>query len=327
MPVMTAPGFAARPAWLPKFKARAFQSVDDSGLDTNEELDNSETDITMDADASSILAAGDVIHIEAEDMQVVSVSTVTVTVVRGYAGSSAVTHVTNTDVFLTNTASTTLWLPGQDDPQSSTIRDRSGFGNDGTITGATWVRNSKGLWGLDYDGADDSTSVASSTSITDIWDGGGTLLVWVNADTVGENLQGTIANKSSDTWLVAKRQEAAGKVKLRFFISFDVSAGTWDTSATVLTLGTSQLVAITYDADNVANDPLIYIDGVVKGTSDTQPVGTRVSDAGSALIIGSSTAGDRTFDGTEYLFRLVTTILTATQIDGIYQQERGLFGV
>ncbi len=34
-------------------------------------------------------------------------------------------------------ASTIVWLPGQDDAYSSTIRDRSGKGNNGTISGAT----------------------------------------------------------------------------------------------------------------------------------------------------------------------------------------------
>lgn len=50
-------------------------------------------------------------------------------------------------------ANTVLWLPGQDDPQSLTIKDRSGKGNDGAITNATWARTGQGLWYLDFDGS------------------------------------------------------------------------------------------------------------------------------------------------------------------------------
>lgn len=39
-----------------------------------------------------------------------------------------------------------LYLNGQQDPQSGVIKDLSGYGNHGTITGATWVRDKYGMW-------------------------------------------------------------------------------------------------------------------------------------------------------------------------------------
>ncbi len=48
---------------------------------------------------------------------------------------------------------TVLWYPGLPGA-GSLIYDRSLYGNHGTITGATWTRNSKGLWGLNFDGDD-----------------------------------------------------------------------------------------------------------------------------------------------------------------------------
>lgn len=74
-----------------------------------------------------------------------------------------------------------LWLPGQDDPQSSTIRDRSGLGNNGTIVGATWARTPKGLWYLSFDGNDDNVTVADKAE----FDVGAelTLKLWFRTDT------------------------------------------------------------------------------------------------------------------------------------------------
>uniref|UniRef100_A0A6M3KMJ4 Uncharacterized protein n=1 Tax=viral metagenome TaxID=1070528 RepID=A0A6M3KMJ4_9ZZZZ len=51
-------------------------------------------------------------------------------------------------------ANSVLYLTGYP-PLGSTIYDRSGQDNDGTITGATWVRLPSGLYGISYDGTDD----------------------------------------------------------------------------------------------------------------------------------------------------------------------------
>ena len=185
-------------------------------------------------------------------------------------------------------ADTVLWMPGQDDPQSAVIRDRSGNLNNGAISGATWTRNSKGLSYLDYDGADDLVTVTDTASIQNIFDGGGTILFWVNLRSDGEGDIGHIFDKVN--WVME---------------------------------------ALTYDSDSAANDPIFYHNGAVKGSGDVAPVptGTRTTDAGSDLTIGNLAAGTATTDGGIWGERFITTILTATQINGIYQQERGLFGV
>jgi len=76
----------------------------DSGLDTDEVLTATETDITMDADPSSAIVAGDYILVESEIMYVhASAATDTLlTVTRGVLGSTAATHVTNTDTYIYN---------------------------------------------------------------------------------------------------------------------------------------------------------------------------------------------------------------------------------
>lgn len=85
-----------------------------------------------------------------------------------------------------------LYLPGLPG-YGSTIWDRSNQNNHGTITGATWVRNSKGLWYLDFDGSDDTIEItdASSLGIT----GAQSVEFWLNltANTTNE----TIAQKGN----------------------------------------------------------------------------------------------------------------------------------
>ncbi|KKK77854.1 hypothetical protein LCGC14_2849430, partial [marine sediment metagenome] len=58
----------------------------------------------------------------------------------------------NNGVLYEPDASCVLWLLGQDDAYSTTIRDRSGQGNHGTINDATWARTGQGLWYLVLDG-------------------------------------------------------------------------------------------------------------------------------------------------------------------------------
>ncbi|KKM85258.1 hypothetical protein LCGC14_1290910 [marine sediment metagenome] len=74
----------------------------DTGLDTAEELDATETDITMDADPSSAIVAGDYIIIDTEVMYVNSSSATNtlLIVTRGVLGSTAATHSTNADTFI-----------------------------------------------------------------------------------------------------------------------------------------------------------------------------------------------------------------------------------
>jgi len=74
----------------------------DTGVDTNEALDVTETGITMDGDPSSAILAGDYIIIESEVMYVHASSATgnLVTVDRGCLGSTAATHTTNQNVYI-----------------------------------------------------------------------------------------------------------------------------------------------------------------------------------------------------------------------------------
>ncbi len=227
-------------------------------------------------------------------------------------------------------ADTVLWLPGQKDPFGSQWTDESGKKNHGAITGATWVQNSKGLWGLSFDGTDDVVLVTDDVSIQNIFDGGGTIITWVNALSDGENTFGHIARKG--IWILFVREELASAVKVVFSQVFSGDKGEWRTDARVLPLDIPTMVSLVYNADAPENNPIVYINNtaITVGGGITEiatPTGTRTSDATFDLLIGDDAGSTRSWDGSLFLTREITSMLTASQIDGIYQQERGLFGV
>ena len=74
--------------------------LESSTLTTNEELDATETDVTVSASAASLIYPGDTIVVESEQMAVSTVSTVTLTVVRGINGTTAATHDTAKTVYI-----------------------------------------------------------------------------------------------------------------------------------------------------------------------------------------------------------------------------------
>ena len=92
--------------------------------------------------------------------------------------------------------------------------------------------------------------------------------------------------------------------------------GAW----TIPTLGIDKLqtIALTYDSDSAANDPVIYIDGVSQTVTETStPDATRTSDAANNLIVGNLDAGNRTFNGTISDVRIYDEALSASEIYNI----------
>ena len=76
----------------------------DTGIDTSEALDATETGIDVDGNPTSAILVNDIIVIGSEKMLVTASATGPnlVTVTRGYAGSTAATHSTNADIYTIN---------------------------------------------------------------------------------------------------------------------------------------------------------------------------------------------------------------------------------
>jgi hypothetical protein len=212
-------------------------------------------------------------------------------------------------------ANTVLWLPGQDDAYSSTIRDRSGNGNDGTITGATWTPNSQGLWYLDFDGGDDKIVVADSPSLQlSNW----TLKMWVKSAGAPTQNEGIITKDDAADrdfiWLIQTGgnqyiSHTISNVGKELVGSDTVTDGIWR-QLIVVNDGTS-LILYNQGAQDA-------IDGTKGGTTDND---------GFELRIGLWRHATEYLEGGMVLPLMLSTPWTATQVADSFNQERHLFGV
>ena len=219
----------------------------------------------------------------------------------------------NNGVLFEPDANTVLWLPGQDDAYSSTIRDRSGYGNDGAITGATWKNDTpSGLWALSFDGVGDyvrSTTPSGLSGNTAC-----TLECWVILGATGTRQPFVTWGTSvadAKAWLEVS---AADAWQMRVWDSGVCANGT-------PTPNTSDWVHVAgvYDKTNT----FIYTQGVQRNSTaySTANIGT------DDLFLGDYQAGGLPLTGDLALVRVYSRALSATELLGHYNQERHLFGV
>ncbi len=215
-------------------------------------------------------------------------------------------------------ASTVLWLPGQDDAYSSTLRDRSGNGNDGTITGATWKRNSQGLWYLDFDGASSKVDCGDVATLqfTDRF----SFECWLIEESIkGGSHRGIVGKTTAiggDGWGISYYDIIGGALRLYVESDFTLS---WE----AISPNTWYHVVGTFDKDLGSNQIKLYVNGSVarQGTK-----ATTMTDVATNFTIGSHT-GAYWSDGPLTLARAYNISLSAEVIKSHYNQERHLFGV
>lgn len=215
-------------------------------------------------------------------------------------------------------SSCVLWLPGQDDPQSATIRDRSGYGSNGAITGATWKRNNFGLWGLDFDGTSDSVNCGNNESLDLLTL---TIEAWVTLaqqpasfPEVGR----TIASKHLAYWLEIDR----GTHVTRLLLYGAPESANYGSIFLDWVLNTWYHVAVTVDGSNVR----FYLNGaldVARAQTNIPAVNTNDVRFG----VGWSAPERYWWYGRQACQRIYNQALSATKIAGHFNQERRLFGV
>ncbi|MBD3268514.1 hypothetical protein GF373_17740, partial [bacterium] len=155
--------------------------------------------------------------------------------------------------------------------------------------------------GQEFDGSNDYYNAGSDSSLDDIFDGGGTVSVWIHPTSGGENNSGKIFNKkpsggvATQVWL----GNLSGS-DMSFLVSQDFSGqyGVWKSANREVTFNVYQHIAVTYNNNSDSNDPTLYYNGSsVSINEDTAPSGSRVSDASVDLYIGNRADQERTFDG------------------------------
>lgn len=199
---------------------------------------------------------------------------------------------------------------------SGAAQDATANNNDGTVTGATQNANSLIIEptgaGITLGGSTGDINVTDAAAIQNIFDSDGSLDVWVEAQTDGENSFGRIFDKGA--WRLFVELEAGGKMGLNFYYDFSGTDGNWRTTNLELTANQPHHIALTFN-NTAGNVPIIYVDSIlVILTTLSTSVGTRVTDVGTDLVIGNRAADDRTFDGTIDEPALYSDILTAAEV-------------
>ena len=205
-------------------------------------------------------------------------------------------------------ANTVLWLPGQDDPQSSTIRDRSGNGSNGAITGATWKNDTpSGSWYLSLDGSDDQVNCGNDSSL-DITDNITFEFWWYHQSVAVDMLMSKGARDESFTgpWTIRATTTA---------LNLYINDGLGLSSTITVADGNWYHIRFTYDKSNIRD----YVNDVA-GTPVAYAVAIPV-DAND-VIIGTGYGAGRNVKGGIALLRISNGISPSH-----FQQERHLFGV
>src|SRR3989344_5624754 len=207
------------------------------------------------------------------------------------------------------------WSFDGPDMAGNTAFDRSGQGNNGTLTNGPVRALGKIGQALDFDGGDDLVNAGNSASINSL--DTFTLSAWIKADTLGGGSLGRILNKDSGfLWYLA----SSGR--FIFEAARWATDGVWQTPLNTISFGTWHHVVVTYDYGSTANAPKFYVDGASKTPTESQtPASTKSADT-STLYIGNSVAGVRTFDGLIDDVRIYNRVLTSDEIKRLYNLGR-----
>jgi len=199
-----------------------------------------------------------------------------------------------------------------DEDSGSTANDRSGNGNDGTVSGAT--PGATGVLGTtcySFDATDDYVTTGITTLPSNH-----TFAAWVNLASVesgGNTSDGQFIVRSEGTDTATLRNSSTGEWE---FAVFDGSASTTQISITgsTPTAGTWYHVVGVYDED--AGEGTLYVDGEVDG-SDTSSF--TLDTSATDISFGGRNDGTRPLNGDLDDVRIYNRALTATEISYLYE--------
>ncbi len=200
------------------------------------------------------------------------------------------------------------------------VKDTSGYGNDGTVTGATLTTDRKGQANKAYSFNGDSTLIDNGTNLTLNFSGNHayTISAWAYLD--GYVSQGSILNSIAG-W--GAGGAAAGQTGATLNINSSNKAVTVRSDGTGTAESVSGLTNVqggwhhfiaTYNGTTLK----LYVDAVVEGT----PVASSRSLSGTAqsFRIGRDGDANRNFDGSVDDVRIYSQALTASNIQQLYAQ-------
>jgi hypothetical protein len=188
-----------------------------------------------------------------------------------------------------------------DEGSGTIINDSSGYGNNGTIYGASWTGGK--MWSaLGFDGLDDYVDCGDNETLDPTQEA--TIEAWVKFDqlpSVAGHIMAISGRSGGGTDLDV---QAEPDNRLKFYIG----PGVFVASSTVIETSKWYHVAATYEAYNSTR---IYVNGLLEAT--TPIFGARGPNPNS-FWVGESLWGGRFFNGTIDEVRLYNRTLSAQEI-------------
>lgn len=207
-------------------------------------------------------------------------------------------------------------LPGG----SNKIHDRSPYGNNGTIVGASWVKLPSGLWCLSFDGSDDYVDLGSPLNLlSDVL----TVEAWYRYE--AQNYSPLVSWSAGATpsmwlrWNADKPLLYLGGSNFRYFSP---------TSPVNLYDGEYHRVVLVLagNGQNDIDNARLYIDGYEQNVVST--VKTGAPDARSLVKIGyNAYSSGKYLKGTVALLTMRNYQPSLFQVQASFDREKHLFGV
>jgi Concanavalin A-like lectin/glucanases superfamily len=173
---------------------------------------------------------------------------------------------------------------------------------------------------LAFDGVDDYLNVNSGSvnAINGVFSGGGAVSFWYKPD--ASVLSNPVIMQHGSIWLIRQRAGGASESGLWFDKSYSGTSGVWRTSDTTpdISIGRWNHIVILFDSDDVANDPVAYINGTLFTIPElTAPVGTATTND-TRFSIGASISGASPTLASIDDVRLYDRFLTESEIQALY---------
>lgn len=197
---------------------------------------------------------------------------------------------------------------------NATATDSSGSGNNGTlINGPTKVIGKMGQ-ALNFDGINDYISTQLTTNYTRT-----SISAWIFPLSVGGGTLGRIVDKCENGCAAPVYFAVNTGNKLVFQRNFSTGAGIWKTVGNSFNLNSWNHVVVTYDESSVSNDPIFYVNGILKSIGEVTPPTGVAATTTDRYFIGNRGDTGRAFDGKIDDVRLYNRTLSPTEVKSLYK--------
>ncbi len=205
-----------------------------------------------------------------------------------------------------------------DEIAGTTAADLSGNALDGTLQNGLDATNDSlaGITGraLDFDGGDDAVHAGNDPLIND--SGAFTYSGWFYPTILSFN------RRLFENGYSILSQGNNGSLYMNFG-RWSGGYAAWNTADNALALNEWHHVAVTYDYASTANDPILYINGVAVGLTETVAPSGTVNTTNAQLYVGNRASADRPWAGRIDDFRYYNRVLPASEIATLYANTGG----